>query len=198
MAGWADVAQYVLALTGAAALGFVYLQVRTNRAAERRGRVYDYADAFNAVELLRASAEHKAKWPEWTVEDLKAMSEVEQAECMRLPNIIEEVAYLYNHKALDRNVAAELLGVYVECLWDASEGLIRELRVAEGRPQIFIDWEQMQGDTWRRRGLPGPVGPILAAATPSTAQAAPVSRAKWLLSAEYRRNHRKGPGSSSN
>lgn len=183
MAGWADIAQYVFALTGAAALGFAWMQVRTSRAAARRSRVYEYADAFNQLDLLKAAAEHKKKWSEWTVADLAALTEVEVAEWMRLPNIVEEVAYLYNHNALDQDVAAELLGVYVERLWVATERLAKELRKAEKRPKVFTDWEKMQHDTWKRRGAPAPLG-----VGPSIE---PRSEWKWHFSAEYRRDYRK-------
>lgn len=183
MAGWADIAQYVFALTGAAALGFAWMQVRTSRAAARRNRVYEYADAFNQLDQLKAAAEHKKKWSVWTVADLEALTEVEVAEWMRLPNIVEDVAYLYNRKALDRDVAAELLGVFVERLWVATERLARELRKAEQRPKIFVEWEKMQQDTWARRGAPAPLG-----VGPSIE---PRSEWRWHFSAEYRRDYRR-------
>ncbi len=90
--------------------------------------------------------------------DINALTEREQAEQMRLPNMVEEIACLYSRNVLDRDLAAELLGVYVEKLWKASERLIGELRDAEQRPRIFIEWEAMQKDTWKRRGAPGPGG----------------------------------------
>jgi hypothetical protein len=183
MAGWADIAQYAFALTGAIALGFAWIEVRTNRASARRSRVYEYADAFNQMELLEAAAEHKERWSVWTVADLHGMTEVEQAKWMRLPNIIEEVAYLYNNDALDQDVAAELLGVYVERLWVATERLANELRKAEKRPKVFVDWERMQADTWKRRGAPAPLG-----VGPSIE---PRSAWKSTFSAEYRRDYRR-------
>lgn len=185
MAGWADIAQYVFAITGVLAVGFAYVQIRSARAAARRARVYDYADAFNRMELLRASARHNERWPRWTVVSLTALTEVEQAEWMRLPNLIEEVAYLYNRKALDRDVAAELLGVYVEKLWKSSERLIHELRLTYERPRLFVDWERMQADTWKRRGVSAPLGvdpPALRPEPPSQ-----VNILQWIFSAEYRR-----------
>jgi hypothetical protein len=107
---------------------------------------------------------------------------------MHLPNIIEEIAYLYNHGALDRNVAAELLGVYVERLWKTSESLVKEIRVAEQRPRVFIEWEQMQADTWKRRGVRGPLDLAANPAEKPPKIIGSLSRLKWLLSAEYRRD----------
>jgi len=185
MAGWADVAQYAFAITGMAALGFAYVEIRGARAAARRQRVYDYADTFNQLDMLRASARHRDQWPKWTHEEFDAVPIEARAEWMRLPNLIEEVAYLYNQKALDLDVASELLGVYIEKLWESSEGLVRELRASLENPRIFVDWERMQNDTWRRRGAPGPYGRPVSA---PPAELEPFSRVRWIFSAEYRRD----------
>jgi hypothetical protein len=154
LSGLGDLAQLILAASAIAALGGAWAQIHTSQATARRARVYDYADLLNGLDLLQATAKHQEQWPKWTATDFKALSDVEQLEWMRLPNIAEEIAVLYNSDMLDRDVAAKLLGVYVERLWKASERLVKELREAEQRPRIFIDWEQMQNDTWGRRGVP--------------------------------------------
>ena len=48
-----------------------------------------------------------------------------------MANLIEEVAFLYNRNLLDRNVAADILGFYVEPLWNASSSLVNEVRTKE-------------------------------------------------------------------
>lgn len=158
LSGWADIAQYVLAITAVVAIFGAAAQLRITHHQARRERVFAYADALNQLDLLRATVEHQDKWSKWTVDDLKKLTGLEQAEQMRLPNLVEEIAYLYNRRVLDRGVAAELLGVYVEGLWIASERLVAELRISEKRPRVFVDWEAMQADTWKRRGAPGPRG----------------------------------------
>jgi hypothetical protein len=158
MAQWADIAQYALAGAALIAICVAYFEIRVSRAAASRQRVYDYADTFNQLEFLRAAVELKETWSTWKLDVLLALPPVQQSEGMRLPNLIEEVAHLYNTEALDRDVAAELLGVYVEKLWQACEGIIREYRVHEDNSRLFVDWEKMQNDTWRRRGAPGPLG----------------------------------------
>jgi len=189
MDGWADVAQYTLALTGLVALIFAYVEVREGRNAARRARVYEYADAFNTIDLLLAGERHREQWPNWTLADLNDLPREERAQAQRLPNIVEEVAYLYNHDALDQDVAAELLGIYVEALWQASEHLVREIRQIERRPRVYIEWERMQNDTWRRRGAPGPLGVEPPDRPPPNPAA---SRLRLLLSAECRREVRTG------
>lgn len=156
--GWADLAQYVLAISAVVALVGAAAQLRISHHQARRERVYAYADALNQLDLLLATEKHRENWAKWSVDDFKQLTTHEEAEQLRLPNLVEEIAYLYNQKVLDRRVAAELLGVYVEKLWVASKDLVEELRVSENRPRLYVDWEAMQNDTWRRRGAPGPCG----------------------------------------
>lgn len=158
LAGWADIAQYVIAISAVVALAGAAAQLRISHHQARRERVFAYADLLNTLDNLRATAEHQERWSQWTATELNALTEGEQAEQMRLPNMVEEIACLYNRRVLDRDLAAELLGIYVEKLWKASERLIRELRDAEQRPRIFVEWEAMQAETWKRRGSPGPGG----------------------------------------
>ncbi len=68
-----------------------------------------------------------------------------------LPNIIEEVAFLYNRRLLDRGVASEILGVDVESLWIVGQPLIKGERGFRERPSIYCEWEEMQEDTPRQR-----------------------------------------------
>jgi hypothetical protein len=141
--------------------------------------------------MLRATAAQTEQWPKWTGEAFKSLSTVRQLEEMRLPNVIEEIAVLYNRGVLDRGVAAELLGVYVERLWQTSGDLVKELRTAERRPRIFIHWEHMQKDTWRRRGATAPLGYIPSDTGPQVSPDGTPLRLRWCLSAEYRRECRK-------
>jgi hypothetical protein len=68
LSGWAAIAQFVLALSGIAALIGAHAQVRIGRAAALRGRVYDYADALNQLEMLRASARYEEQLPQTVLE----------------------------------------------------------------------------------------------------------------------------------
>ena len=145
--GWGDIAQFVIAVGGVGALIGVYLQLRLGHATSRRARVYDYADCFNKREMLRASAEYVEYWKSHTFAEFDAMSLADQLEHLMMANLIEEVAVLYNRNLLDRNLAAQLLGVYVEVLWQASIPLVSEVRQQENRSTIYSEWEEMQADT---------------------------------------------------
>jgi hypothetical protein len=188
--GWADFAQIILAGTAAAALIGAYAELRISRAASRRKRVFEYRDALNTPDLLQATGRHMTQWPQWTIEDFVALPVDEQLTWLRLPNIVEQFAFLYNRNMVDQRVAAEHMGVYGERLWKASEHLVRGLRTVEGRPRIFVEWERMQGDTWRRRGASGHGHSRPRAAKVPPAHNRPAPRTLGL-SADYRRECRK-------
>lgn len=182
---WGDVAQCVLAVTGIVALAFAYLEIRSSRAAARRQKVFDYADAFNQPEMLRASAKLSENWSKWTLETFNGLSSENQIQEMRVPNLIEDVAFLYNCDELDKTLAAEMLGVYAEKAWKASERFVKELRTDLRNPRLFVQWEQMQTETWRRRGAPGPLGKV----EPGQAFQ-PWRDVRWYLSADHRQRLR--------
>jgi hypothetical protein len=47
---------------------------------------------------------------------------------------------------MDRDLAAELMGTYVEKLWAAARPYVG-VRQAKHNPRLFVDWERMQNDT---------------------------------------------------
>jgi hypothetical protein len=187
LAGLGDIAQAVLAGIAFAALVGAIAQLRVSHNAARRTRVYDYADMLGRPEWEAETVRCQEELPKFTAGTFEALPLADQYAWLRLPNLIEEIAYLYNCGVLDRDVAAELVGVYVERLWAACSTLLRELRVVEGRPRVFIEWERMQGDTWRRRGVAGPLG-IAPPAPPIDRE---FHRLRYVLSAEYRRYARR-------
>jgi hypothetical protein len=142
---------------GAAIVGLAYaaIEVRISRASSRLTRLYAYADRFNRPETLAASASYRDYWERHSVDDYLALPRTERLELMMMPNLVEEVAFLYNRRLLDRNVAAELLGIYVETLWDASQAAVIKLRIYRNNPALFSEWEEMRADTPRRtlRGI---------------------------------------------
>jgi len=148
--GWADIAQFVIAIAGALALIGAPAQVRHSRTNARRTRVYEYADRVNEAAILPASADFTTYWATHSYEDYKSLDLVQQLEGRMLPNLIEEIAFLYNRRLLDRNVAAEILGIYVERLWTVGLPLTLGLR-QDRRPDVYAEWEEMKRDTPRRQ-----------------------------------------------
>jgi hypothetical protein len=182
LAGVGDIAQIALAGIGLVALVGAYAQIRVSHNAARRGRVYEFADMLGQQEWTNETVRCREELPKFTSETFNALPLAEQLGWLRLPNLVEEIAYLYNCGVLDRDVAAELVGVYIEHLWASCAKVLRELRVAEGRPRIFIEWEQMQSDTWRRRGVLGPLG-----VAPTAEIDREFHKLRYVFSADYRR-----------
>jgi hypothetical protein len=151
LAGWGDIAQTVIAVSGVLALIGAAWQVSISRANAKRARVYEYADRFNEPEIIRASAHFTEYWRSHSYEEYKELELAQQMEWRMLPNIIEEVAFLYNRRLLDRGVAAEILGLYIEHLWVVCQPLKEGLRRDRNRPSVYCEWEEMQKDTPQRQ-----------------------------------------------
>jgi hypothetical protein len=148
---WADIAQYAIAIAAYLALLGALTQILLSRADARRTRAYEYSDRFNKPSMRRRAARYREYFEDkpHSYKDFKKEKRVKRNELMLLPNVIEEVAALYHRKLIDRDVAAETLGPYVENLWEASLPFVSALRAE--RPGTFCDWEEMQRDTPGRR-----------------------------------------------
>ncbi len=147
---WSDIAQSVIAGAAIAALfGTIALVSITHRNA-RRARTYEYADRFNTAEMRKRAGEWREYLEANSYEDFKGRKWVERNDILLLANVIEEVAAMYNRGRLDRNVAAEAVGVYIEGLWEASKPFVIAAR-ADKRADLFWDWEAMAADTPGRK-----------------------------------------------
>jgi hypothetical protein len=149
---WGDIAQFVIAITAGLALVVAGVELWRSRTNARRVRAYQYSDRLNQLEMRRMAGEYRKFFEDekHTFEDFMALDRVRRNELLMLPNLIEEIAALYHRKLIDRNVAAEVVGVYVEQLWTASKAFIIELRSAYGS-SAFDEWERMAQDTAGRK-----------------------------------------------
>jgi hypothetical protein len=147
---WSDIAQCVIAIAAVLALGGAIVQIRSASRNARRVRAYEYADRFNRPEMRRRAGEWREYLEAHTYDDFKKLSWVERNELLLLANVIEEIAAMYHRRVVDRDVAAEAVGVYVEALWEVSQTFIVAARADKG-PKIFCDWEAMVADTPARK-----------------------------------------------
>lgn len=145
---WADIAQFVIALAAALALLVAAVELSRSRANSRRVRAYQYSDRFNQLDMRRMAAEYRKYFEDekHTYDDFMALDRVRRNELLMLPNLIEEVAALYHRKLIDRDVSAEVLGVYVEELWTGSREFVMAARIKRRR-DVFEEWERMVEDT---------------------------------------------------
>jgi hypothetical protein len=149
---WGDIAQIAIAISAALALIVAAIELWRSRANARRVRAYEYSDRFNQPEMRRRAGEYREYFEDQkrTYDDFVALKRTERNELTLLPNLIEEVAALYVRKLIDRYVAAETLGPYVEELWEVSKVFAMRVRADQG-PACFVDWESMVEDTPGRR-----------------------------------------------
>jgi hypothetical protein len=150
--GWADIAQIVIAVSAALAVFVAVIELWRSRANARRVRAYEYSDRFNQPDMRRRAGEYREYFGDAksTYDDYMLLKRTERNELMLLPNLIEEVAALYVRKLIDRYVAAETLGPYIEELWEVTKAFAMRVR-ADQVPECFIDWESMVEDTPGRR-----------------------------------------------
>jgi hypothetical protein len=149
--GLSAIAQTVLAATALAALGAAIWQVVVTRSTTRRERVLKYSVPLTGRGTATELHELGSYFRDQGHSEYERLPKSEQLEMMRLPNLIEEIAALYNRKALDRDFAALLLGQYVEPLWDDGATFIQDMRIADESPRLFVEWQEMQTDTRKRR-----------------------------------------------
>lgn len=147
---WSDIAQFAIAIAAAMALGGALLQILVARATARRDRVYSYFDRFNQSELRRHSSLYRNYWETQSYKQFRKLGRVDQNQMLVIPNLIEEVATLYNRNLLDKDLAAEVLGVYIVGLWGAGTALVYGLRT-EFEDDSFCEWERMKDDTPERQ-----------------------------------------------
>jgi hypothetical protein len=141
----------VIAVAGVVALVGAIGQLIASRLNAKRERVYEYADRITERGMLRTASLYMDAWESATYEEFKALDREARTDWLMLPNLVEEIAFLYNRRLLARNVAAELLGMYVEDLWSVSVPLVVGLRQERNDPTVYSEWEDMQRDVPHRR-----------------------------------------------
>jgi hypothetical protein len=148
---WSDVAQLSIAVTAMFALAGAAAQLWYSRVSARRQRAYDYADCINTREMLRATAEYGIYWKKHTFAEFLKEDPVRRIELNMLPNLMEEVASLYNRKLVDRTIVAQLLGTYAIKLWEVSGPSIADRRAYNDDLHLYAEWEEMQKDAPTRQ-----------------------------------------------
>ncbi len=149
---WADIAQLVVAIAAIFALFGALAQLLVSRAQARRVRVYEYSDRING-EILGRIAAFQDYWDEHSYAQYRQLNRQHRLEGLFVANFIEEIAALYNRGLLDRDVAAEVLGIYVERAWTSAAKLVHGIRTNDslGNPTAYCEWEAMQKDTPNRQ-----------------------------------------------
>lgn len=146
----ASIAQIVLAGIAALALIGAFAQVLLTRSDTRQTLTYNYTDRFadpalipfrqktSDLFVLDETSEDE-KWEiyrQWSVED--------KVEALVLPNLVEELAGMYNNGLLNKKIVEDFFGFTANELWNDGWWFIRRSR--ETYAAYYSQWEKMLRD----------------------------------------------------
>jgi hypothetical protein len=147
---WASIAQVALALAALFALIVAVAQILTARSATRQTLTYNYTQRFSSPELLRyheKTAELFAPSNDGADERYNrflGLGRADQLAALVVPNLLEELAGMYNHKLLDKKIAKDFFGDTAKDIWVGGSWLIDRWRQTD--PKYFEQWELMLED----------------------------------------------------
>jgi hypothetical protein len=153
LSGAGAIAQMVVAVVAFFALVVAWRQVWLARATARRERAFQYSERFSEERTILRIERYKRYWERTSYEAHTARSYGEQVEWRAFANWIEEVAAMYTRNLIDRDVAAETIGIYVEELWVPTYRNYIEAARDRTNRFLYVDWQWMQEDTQRRRAV---------------------------------------------
>jgi hypothetical protein len=168
LADWAAISQIVLVVIAALALLGAVLQVWQVRAAARETLTYNFTHRFSHPEILSyhqrtselfdLTAQKKTaeeRWSEfhaWKVEDRMA--------ALLLPNLIEEMAGMYNEGLLHKRITKDFFGYTAYDFWELGWWFISRTRVSHRN--YYCQWQAMLEDM-DLLSSPDPVSDVMAA-----------------------------------
>ncbi len=146
----ASIAQIALACIAALALIGAVAQALVTRSATRQTLTYNYTDRFADPALIPfrqktsdlfalSKATEDEKWEiyrRWSVED--------KVEALLLPNLIEELAGMYNNGLLNKKIVEDFFGFTANELWNDGWWFIRRSR--DTYAAYYSQWETMLRD----------------------------------------------------
>jgi hypothetical protein len=152
------ISQIVLALIAALALIGAVAQALLTRSDTRQTLTYNYTHRFSdpalipyrqkTADLLAVKeGEEDARW-----DVFRRMSLADQLAVLVLPNLVEELAGMYNNNLLNKKIAKDFFGFTAYRLWE--EGWWFTQRARRTYADYYAQWEKMLRDMGYR--LPDP------------------------------------------
>jgi hypothetical protein len=147
LADWASIAEMALAVIALLALVVAVVQILTARSAARQALTYNYTNRFSSPELLRY---HQKTGELFAPSDDDAderyrqfleLSRADQLAALVIPNLLEELAGMYNHGLLDKKIAKDFFGEIARDLWEHGFWLIERWRQTD--PSYYEQWGLM-------------------------------------------------------
>ncbi len=147
---WAAIAQLVLACTAVAALLGAFLQLRDSRSTTRQTLTYNFTARFSSPELLpynqmtRDLFELGDSSEDEGYERYLKRSFEDQLAVLIVPNLIEELAGMYNQGLLHKGIAKDYFGFTARELWNEGWWFIKRFR--ESDENFYAQWLLMLED----------------------------------------------------
>lgn len=154
LANWADIAQIVLALAALGALIGAIVQIHAAKTASRVAITYNcterfsettrkhLTDAYDLFVLGGETAEDRFK-------DFLEWEPPRQLDALLVPNLIEEIAGMYNHDLLHKLIAKDFFGVLASDMWQLGSWFINLYRDHTEDVNFYRQWELMLIDIGR-------------------------------------------------
>lgn len=146
----ASIAQIVLAGVALLALGGATAQVLTTRSATRQTLTYNYTDRFSDPALIPFrvktidlfALDGHSEDERWRIVSRWPLEE--RIAALVLPNLVEELAGMYNQGLLNKEIAKDYFGFTASDLWNSGWWYISRSR--ETYTEYYVQWELMLED----------------------------------------------------
>lgn len=152
LSDWADISQLALVLIAALALIGAVVQIREARAVGRETLTYNFTHRFSHPEFLpyhqktsdlfdhegqnKTADEQWESFHAWRVEDRIA--------ALLLPNLIEELAGMYNEGLVHKRIAKDFFGYTALDFWNLGWWFIERSRMSHRN--YYSQWQTMLED----------------------------------------------------
>jgi hypothetical protein len=147
LADWASIAQIVLAITAVLALAGAIWQTHASGSATRASITFGFTTRFSSpeflpyigktMELVKPSKDSA----EVRFAAFHEMDREEQLAALVVPNLIEELAGMYNRGLLNKKITKDYFGDFARDLWVSGSWLFGSWR--EKDQEFFAQWYLM-------------------------------------------------------
>jgi hypothetical protein len=150
LAGWEAVAQLVLAVTAFVALIGAFVQILTSRSATRQTLTYNFTERFSRPELIPYLRLTNELFTERTLNEndrydwYQGWSYENKLAALVVPNLIEELAGMYNQGLLHKGIAKDYFGETARELWSEGWWFIKRFRDTD--QNFYAQWLLMLKD----------------------------------------------------
>jgi hypothetical protein len=148
LSGWASIAQIVVTVVAVLALIGATVQTLLTRSANRHTLTDNYTARWSdptrnhlMVKTIETLTVKKGETPDQRWDQFHASSLQDQFDAMVIPNLVEEIAGMYNRGLLDKTAAKEYFGYPAHALWKRAEWFVYRARKDDS--DYFIQWEAM-------------------------------------------------------